>query len=256
MDLCCAAGNSKDLQIQGLTDDRRPVFAAGLAILIAAFKSLDIQEIEFSQDALREGVLYEMEAHLTHPDIRQRSAESLATRYDVDVEQAKRVLATTMELYQQCKKAWEIDNEELKNMLAWSALLHEVGLQINTRGIQRHSGYILQNIELPGFGQEQQNLLATLTRFYRKKIRVAEIPEFTLLAQAQVYKLIALLRLSVLLNIKRQDGILPDISLQAEGNTLSIQFPQGWLEQKPVFSADIERESVYIQELGLKLSYE
>jgi exopolyphosphatase/guanosine-5'-triphosphate,3'-diphosphate pyrophosphatase len=255
MELCCAAGNSRDLQIQGLTDDRRQVFAAGLAILIATFKSLGIQEMEFSQDALREGVLYEMEAHLTHPDIRQRSAESLATRYDVDVEQAKRVLATTMELYQQCKKAWKIDNEELKNMLAWSALLHEVGLQINTRGIQRHSGYILQNIELPGFGQEQQNLLATLTRFYRKKIRVAEIPEFTLLAQEQVYKLIALLRLGVLLNIKRQDDILPIILLTADGDTLQLQFPDEWLEQKPVFSADIERESNYIRELGLKLNY-
>jgi len=256
MDLCCAAGNSKDLQIQGLTDDRRPVFAAGLSILIAAFKSLDVQEIEYSQDALREGVLYEMEAHLTHPDIRQRSAESLATRYDVDVEQAKRVLTTTMALHQQCKKAWKIDNEELKNMLAWSALLHEVGLQINTRGIQRHSGYILQNIELPGFGQEQQNLLATLTRFYRKKIKVAEIPEFTILAQEQAYKLISLLRLGVLLNIKRQDDILPNMFLKAQGNDLSIQFPEGWLQQKPVFSADIERESDYIQELGITLSYE
>jgi exopolyphosphatase/guanosine-5'-triphosphate,3'-diphosphate pyrophosphatase len=255
-DLCCAAGNSKDLQIQGLTDDRRPVFVGGLAILIAVFKSLNIQEMEFSQDALREGVLYEMEDHLTHPDIRQRSAESLATRYDVDVDQAKRVLATTMELYKQCKKAWKIDNRELKNMLAWSALLHEVGLQINTRGIQRHSGYILQNIELPGFGQEQQNLLATLTRFHRKKIKVSEIPEFTLLAQDQVYKLIILLRLGVLLNIKRQDDILPEISFQAEKDKLYIQFPDKWLEQKPVFSADILRESIYIQELGLTLNYD
>jgi len=256
MDLCCAAGNSKDLQLQGLTDDRRPVFAAGLCILIAAFKSLQIQEMEFSQDALREGVLYEMEEHLTHPDIRQRSAESLATRYDVDVDQAKRVLATTMDLYQQCKKPWSIDNKELKNMLAWSALLHEVGLQINTRGIQRHSGYILQNIELPGFGQEQQNLLATLTRFYRKKIKVSEIPEFTLLAQDQVYKLIALLRLGVLLNIKRQDGILPELCLTAEIDTLHIKFPDKWLEHKPLFAADIEQECVYIQELGLNLSYD
>jgi exopolyphosphatase/guanosine-5'-triphosphate,3'-diphosphate pyrophosphatase len=255
MDLCCAAGNSKDLQIQGLSDDRRPVFAGGLAILIAVFKSLDIQEMEYSQDALREGVLYEMEEHLTHPDIKQRSAESLATRYDVDVNQAKRVLVTTMDLYKQCKKAWKIDNKELKNMLAWAALLHEVGLQINTRGIQRHSGYILQNIELPGFGQEQQNLLATLARFYRKKIKMAEIPEFTLLAQDQVYKLVALLRLGVLLNIKRQDDILPVFSVQAEGNKLHIQFPNQWLEQKPVFRADIESECEYIKELGLELSY-
>jgi exopolyphosphatase/guanosine-5'-triphosphate,3'-diphosphate pyrophosphatase len=161
-----------------------------------------------------------------------------------------------MGLYQKVKKSWGIDDTELKNLLAWSALLHEVGLQINTRGIQRHSGYILQNIELPGFGQEQQNLLATLARFHRKKIKAVEIPEFTILAQDQVYKLISLLRLGVLLNMKRQDDILPEISLKAKDNNLHVQFPQDWLEQKSVFSADIERESDYIKELGLTLNYE
>ncbi|MFT6989686.1 MAG: exopolyphosphatase/guanosine-5'-triphosphate,3'-diphosphate pyrophosphatase [Paraglaciecola sp.] len=255
-DLCCAAGNSRHLKLQGLTEDRQPVFAAGLAILIGVFKSLKIDQMEFSPAALREGVLYEMEDNLKQVDIRERSAESLATRYDVDVQHAKRVLTTTMALYQHIKKNWGIDSTELKNLLAWSALLHEVGMQINTRGIQRHSGYILQNIELPGFGQEQQNLLATLARFHRKKIKVVEIPEFTILAQEQIYKLISLLRLGVLLNIKRQDDILPNIYLEAEGRNLSIQFPEGWLEQKPVFSADIERECAYIHELGINLTYE
>jgi exopolyphosphatase/guanosine-5'-triphosphate,3'-diphosphate pyrophosphatase len=60
----------------------------------------------------------------------------------------------------------------------------------------------------------------------------------------------------VLLNIKRQDDILPNMFLKAQGNDLSIQFPKGWLQQKPVFSADIEREIDYIQELGITLSYE
>jgi exopolyphosphatase/guanosine-5'-triphosphate,3'-diphosphate pyrophosphatase len=61
--------------------------------------------------------------------------------------------------------------------------------------------------------------------------------------------------LGVLLNIKRQDDILPIITLKADGDTLHLQFPDKWLEQKPVFGADIERESHYIQELGLKLNY-
>ena len=255
MALCCAAGNSQDLKLAGLSVERQPVLAAGLSILIGIFKSLKIEVMEFSPAALREGVLYEMEDHMQHEDIRERSAESLATRYDVDVAHAKRVLATTMDLYQQCKKSWKIDNKELKNLLGWAALLHEVGLQINTRGIQRHSGYILQNIELPGFGQEQQSLLATLVRFHRKKIKVIEIPEFTILAEEQVYKLITLLRLGVMLNIKRQDDILPDIALTAEAQTLDIELPENWLQNKPVFSADIERESLYLKELGLILNY-
>lgn len=255
MDLCCAAGNSKDLKLEGLSDDRRPVFAAGLSILIAVFKSLNITEMEFSSAALREGVLYEMGDQLAQKDIRQRSAESLGTRYDVDIEQAKRVLNTTMVLFHQVRKAWDISYPELKSLLGWSALLHEVGLHINTRGIQRHSSYILQNIDLPGFGQEQQNVLATLVRFHRKKIRSTEIAEFTLLQQSQVLKLIALLRLGVLLNIKRQDDILPDIKIAVEDKKIILTFPEDWLSQKPVFSADLEREVDYLKDIDIKLQY-
>ena len=256
MNLCCAAGNSKDLKLEGLNEDRRPVFAAGLAILIGIFKSLNISEMEFSPAALREGVLYEMEDQLAHTDIRQRSADSLATRYDVDIEHAKRVLHTTMHLYKQVNKTWGIQHKELQSLLGWSALLHEVGMQINTRGIQRHSGYILQNIELPGFGQEQQNLLATLARFHRKKIRRNDVPEFSLIQQHQVFKLLALLRLGVLLNIKRQDDILPEINISADNNTIMLNFPADWLAQKPVFSADLERETDYLKELDFKLRYQ
>lgn len=253
MELACAAGNSEALALDGLSEDRKPVFAAGLAILIGIFKSLDISEMELSSAALREGVLYEMEDNLKQVDIRQRSAESLATRYDVDVAHAKRVLGTTFDLYQQVKKPWKIDDPELKNILGWAALLHEVGLQINTRGIQRHSGYILQNIDLPGFSQEQQTLLSSLARFHRKKIKLVELPEFTTFNQDQVYKLIALLRLGVLLNIKRQDGILPKICLSTSDSDLNIQFPENWLQGKPVFSADIENEKRYLKELKFNL---
>ena len=255
MNLCCAAGNSKDLKLQDLNDDRRPVFAAGLAILIAIFKSMGISEMELSSAALREGVLYEMGDQLAQTDIRQRSADSLATRYDVDIEHAKRVLNTTMTLYQQVRKSWGIQHAELRSLLGWSALLHEVGLQINTRGVQRHSGYILQNIDLPGFGQEQQNLLSTLVRFHRKKIRTSDIPEFTLLQPEQVLKLMILLRLGVMLNIKRQDDILPDIKITADEKSIKLSFPDDWLQQKPVFSADLEREMDYLNDIDFKLRY-
>ncbi|MEP0356685.1 MAG: exopolyphosphatase [Paraglaciecola sp.] len=255
MELCCKAGNSDNLKLDGLSIDRQPVLAAGLSILIGIFNSLKIDAMEFSTAALREGVLYEMEDNLQQLDIRERSAQSLATRYDVDVDHAKRVLATTMNLYQQSKKTWKIESKELKSLLEWSALLHEVGLQINTRGIQRHSAYILQNIELPGFGQEQQSLLATLVRFHRKKIRVAEIPEFSIIGHEHVHKLMVLLRLGVLLNIKRQDDILPDYSIIAKGQNITLGLPENWLQTKPVFSADIERERDYLQELNFTFEY-
>lgn len=251
----CEAEHIDNVKFDGLSDDRKPVFAAGLAIMTAIFKSLKIEDMEFTPAALREGVIYEMEEQLTHPDIRERTAESLATRYDVDIEQATRVLRTTMTLYDACCTEWKVKHAESRSMLGWAALLHEVGLQINSRGVQRHSSYILQNVDLPGFNQEQQNLLAVLTRFHRKKIRPQEIPQFFQFSPDRVAKLIALLRVGVLLNIKRQDGILPDIKVKTNKQQLQLTFPKEWLSQKPIFSADLEREAEQIQALGLTLVY-
>lgn len=250
---CKQAGHVDHLEYPEISVDRRPVFAAGLSILMAIFKSLDIQEMVYSSAALREGVLYEMEDQLTQPDIRGRTAQSLAQRYDVDTDQAKRVLDTTLDLYDQVKADWKIKKSELRNMLGWASLLHEVGLQINSRGVQRHGAYILENVEMPGFNQEQQRLLARLVRYHRKKIRLAEEPGYYQYQDEEINKLLILLRLGVALNIKRQDGILPPIKAKVSKQTLTLKFPEGWLDEKPIFSADLERESAHITAVSLAL---
>ncbi|MBN7818730.1 exopolyphosphatase [Bowmanella yangjiangensis] len=253
VDACVKAEQLDKLNFKELGDDRKPIFAAGLAILLAIFESLDIQLMEFSMAALREGVIYEMEDRLEHQDIRERTAESLAVRYDVDTEQAKRVLNTTMVLYHQVAEDWDIKHEELQSLLGWSALLHEVGLQINSRGVQRHSGYILQNADLPGFNQEQQDLLATLVRFHRKKIKTSDFPEFSQYRNEQVQRLICILQLGVVLNIKRLDDFLPQIKAKAKQDKLLLEFANDWLQNAPLVVADLELQAEYLQGCGIRL---
>ncbi|XOV80752.1 MAG: exopolyphosphatase [Aestuariibacter sp.] len=255
IDQCCDAGRISKLKFSELSEDRRPVFPAGLAVLTAIFESLDIEEMQYSPAALREGVLYEMEDRLEHHDIRQRTAESIAVRYDVDTQQAKRVLNTTSFLYEQCAGKWQLKNAELKSILGWAALLHEVGLQINSRGVQRHSAYILANAELPGFNQEQQTVLATLVANHRKKIRGEDIPEFAQFDRNEVLKLIALLRLGVLLNMRRQDNILPKIKVTAEQQAINLHFTKNWLNTKPLVVADLDTEYNRLQAIDIHFSF-
>lgn len=250
---CCEAGSIEKLKYAAITEERKPVFAAGLAILTAIFRNFRIDAMDYSSAALREGVLYEMEGRLEHHDIRQRTAESMATRYDVDIEQATRVLNTTSHMYGQCAESWGIDDSELESILAWAALLHELGLQINSRGIQRHSAYILKNAELPGFNEEQQLLLAAVVNCHRKKIRVEEIPMFFQFTHDEVIKLISLLRIGVLLNIRRQDGIVPEFKVTCQNLEIFLSFPDGWLEESPLLCADLQTEQQRIQTLGIKL---
>ncbi len=251
---CVEKGELTALKLGEANEERRNVFPAGLAILIAVFRSLKIKHLEFSPSALREGVIYEMDESLHHNDVRERSVQSLATRYDVDTEQAGLVLDTCFNLYQQVKEDWDLVPDRVQSLLGWSALLHEIGLHIHSRGVQKHSSYILQHADMHGFNAEQQTFLSMMVRFHRKKIKLAELPELTQFRQIELLQCLILLRLSVLLNIKRQSNFVPDVRIEVDDHSIQLTFPNGWLAEHRVISADLEQEQYYLNNIGFKLT--
>ena len=69
--------------------------------------------------------------------MRSRTASSLANQYHIDSEQARRVLDTTMQMYEQWREQQpKLAHPQLEALLRWAAMLHEVGLNIN------HSGFV------------------------------------------------------------------------------------------------------------------
>ena len=239
--------NFSELSLPGLSEERKAVFVPGLAILCGVFDALAIRELRLSDGALREGVLYEMEGRFRHQDIRSRTAQSLVSQYNIDREQARRVLETTTQMYDQ----WQAQNPKLNNpqlaaLLKWAAMLHEVGLNINHSGMHRHSAYILQNSNLPGFNQEQQLMMATLVRCHRKAIKLDELPRFTLFKKKQFLPLVQLLRLGVLLNNQRQATTTPPtLFLKTDENHWTLRFPHDWFSQNALVLLDLEKEQEY-----------
>ncbi|CDH27005.1 exopolyphosphatase [Xenorhabdus bovienii str. Jollieti] len=239
--------NFKSLDLPGLSEDRKQTFVSGLAILCGVFDVLHIQELRLSDGALREGVLYEMEDRFRHQDIRQRTAKSLADHYNIDREQAERVWSTAKTLYDQ----WVTQNPkrlqpQLESILLWAAMLHEVGLSINLSGLQRHSAYILQHTDLPGFNQEQQSLLATLVRYHRKAIKVHEHPRFYLFKKKQYLPMLQILRLATLLNNQRQSTTTPEsLRLDTSHGHWTLYLPQNYLIKNALMQLDLEKEQAY-----------
>ncbi|WP_299998146.1 exopolyphosphatase [uncultured Cedecea sp.] len=251
--------NISALSLPGLSEERKSVFISGLAILCGVFDALAIRELRLSDGALREGVLYEMEGRFRHQDVRIRTAQSLAEQYHIDSDQARRVLETVENLHQQ----WEEQNPKLANLqltalLKWAAMLHEVGLSINHSGLHRHSAYILQNTNLPGFTQEQQLLMATMVRYHRRVVRLDDFPRFTLFRKKHFLPLIQILRLAVLLNNQRQSTTTPPtLTLVTDENHWTLRFPHDWFSQNALVQLDLEREQQYWETvLDWKLSIE
>ncbi len=235
------------LVLPGLSEDRKAVFVPGLAILAGIFDALSISEMRYSDGALREGVLYEMMGRFRHQDIRSRTAESMASHYNIDNLQAQRVLDTTTRLYEQ----WRRQNSEqvspqLEALLKWAALLHEVGLTISHSNIQRHSAYILQHSNMPGFNQDQQMLISTLVRFHRKSFRAEELPSLLLFKKREFLPLIFILRLSTLLNNQRQATTVPaTLKLTTQNGHWTLTFPHNFFTKNALVKLDLEKEQNY-----------
>jgi exopolyphosphatase/guanosine-5'-triphosphate,3'-diphosphate pyrophosphatase len=242
-----------DLELPGLSPDRVPVFAGGIAILAEVMSVLRLEQIHISGGALREGLLYDMLGRLHHQDARERSIQSLQKRYHVDVEQAQRVEATAASLFDAVADEWQLDGEHFRRLLVWAARLHEVGLDIAHARYHHHGGYLLANSDLPGFVHLDQRLLAALVTFHRRKLEDPFLADLPASWRAPMFKLIVLLRLAVLLNRTRGPVDLPRLVLEPGQDVLAVRFPTGWLDLNPLTAADLEQEQGWLQARGFEL---
>ncbi|WP_324018262.1 exopolyphosphatase [Aeromonas caviae] len=244
------------LKLAGLTEERQGVFAAAVAILLGLFTSLPIERMEYSDGALREGLLYEFEERLQHHDIRERTALALSTHYRIDKRQATRVERSVLSLFDALSGPWEMQEEPYRAILGWAARLHEIGLAINYSGIHKHSAYILQNTDLPGFNQDDQALLAALVRFHRKGLKLSELPALPNHDEQTVLRCIRILRLAVAAHHRRQDNLLPEWNVQAAGDQLVVTLPLDWCDENKLLMQNLEKEHRYCHEQGWPLLFQ
>lgn len=245
---------NEELNIAGLTDDRKPLIAAGLSILMALFNALKIKEMKFSKGALREGLLYEMEDSCRANDIRMRTANALAAQYHVDLEQAARIQQTAEQFYRTFTQLDDPQAQARWDLLKWAAMLHEVGLSINYSGYHRHSAYILQHNAMPGFNVDQQTVLSSLVRFHRKAVKLEEIPPLNLFKIKHLYPMIRCLRLAVLLNSQRQVTQLPEMAIKTNREHWTLTLPPEWQQANRLLMADLQKEQEYWYKAGWQLT--
>lgn len=241
---CLKFDRLQQIQLKGLIEERADVLVPGLAILLALFHTFHIRSMRYSDGALREGVMYGLEQAFQVGDIRQRTAEALAEQFNIDAHQAERVKSTALRLFEQVKN-WKNKQQinELRAILGWASMLHEVGISINHNNVQRHSAYIIANRDLPGFDSEQQNLLTLLLRFHLKSFKKSDIRGTSRFQHRDILTLLRLFRLAIILNRSRQATVTPNqLALTISPTHWQLQFEPDFLRQNPLLLADLEEE--------------
>lgn len=248
-----ACGQVDKLDIVGLAQERKAVFASGLAILIGLFRQLHIPGMTLSGGALREGILYGMLPQLQHTDVRNRTIASLMVRYYIDQQHASRVAEMAHSMAAQLQEQWNLAKFEGLSMLRAGALLHELGLLIEYKNHHHHGAYIISHTELPGFTRAQQQLLMALVFNHRLDIQREVIARQTMTSVLLAVRLTRILRLAVILSMRRKHEALPEVQISAQAEVLIVQLPKGWLDQHPLMRAELEQEVAYQQAAGWQL---
>jgi exopolyphosphatase / guanosine-5'-triphosphate,3'-diphosphate pyrophosphatase len=251
-ELMIAAGHVDDLDLPGLKSDRKPVFAGGLAVLIATFEALKIESMQVSEGALREGLLYERLGRIQSEDTRLTTVSSMQHRFQISEKHARRVSKKANQFLTACEKDWEI-GLEYQELLHWACSLHEIGLAVSLSGYQKHGAYLLDNADLPGFSYEEQSWMSLLVRCHRKKISNKLFSDLPYAEQKIALRLVVLLRLATLLHRSRKEETAIIERIIPGEHCLTLLFAKDELLNHPLQLASLEQEAQYLQKVDFDL---
>lgn len=241
------------LDIEGLLESRKPIFASGLSILIALFEQLGIKEMNISGGALREGLIYGMLDSIRGKDRHDQTLREVMQRFQIDAEHALVVRDVATGLCQQMCAQSNVCNFDTLSVIGAAALLHETGLLIEYKKYHQHGAYILSHITLPGFTRLQKKAITDLVLSHRLDIDSKLFDRYHTDVRQQMLSLSRILRLAVVLCIRRKDNFLPEIVLEMDGNNWHLKFPQGWLKEHPLIDAELANESWLQHKAGWQL---
>jgi exopolyphosphatase/guanosine-5'-triphosphate,3'-diphosphate pyrophosphatase len=245
-----------DAGLPGLAPDRMDIFAAGVAILSACFEVLQIQTLRFAPVSMLQGMIGAAVVEDLTQDLCEDSVERLAERYGVDRPQALRVMDSATELFAKTAAWWEPDDLPLRQLLRWAARLHEVGVVVSSSHYHRHGGYIIKHSQMPGFTHPQQNILALLVRGHRRSMPGLAFRAFDPDLADKLLRLVALLRIAVILQRSHCDGDAPtSLSLTANQNTLHLRCGADWLATHPLSHKELQVEAGQLHRVGLNLVF-
>lgn len=233
------AGSVARLRLRGLREERRPVLAGGVAIMSALFKEFDLQHMEFSDGALRLGVLYDQLGRYHHEDMRTATVKRFMQRYEVDRRQATRVAQMALSLLHRLVPATIEEDHPDAQFLLWAAQLHEIGISVAHSSYHKHSAYILANADMPGFSRRDQLCLSRLVLGHRGKLERAQPLDKT----APEWTLLFCLRLAALLCRARDDQPLPEFAVGFTRNGFRLDMGVDALKALPLTAVALEDEA-------------
>jgi exopolyphosphatase/guanosine-5'-triphosphate,3'-diphosphate pyrophosphatase len=243
------AGDLGRLELAGVRPDRLPVLPGGVAILSAVVSELGIAEMAAATGAMREGLLYDLLGRVHHRDMRDVTVAQFMHRYHVDAAQARRVGALAQSLYRKLTSDERKSDEDTAAYVGWAAKLHEIGISVAYSGYHKHSAYILEKGDMPGFSRDEQVRLSLLVLAHRRSLKKI----YAQLDEIVDWRSVLALRLAALFYRGRADVSLPAVQAKAQGQRYRLNLDPEWLARNPLTAAALSEETREWERIGFEL---
>lgn len=216
--------------LPGMDTRRADVVLGGAIILEQAILGLNIQELVISGYSLREGVVFDTVQkqrdidqyhHLSH--LRYQSVDSVCELYRVRRPHAEHVKDLCLKLFDDLLSEHRLGDRE-RELLEAAALLHDVGYHISADQHHKHSDYIIRNSSMPGFTNDEAELIACVARYHRKSHPKKKHDDYARLPseEQQVVRVLSgILRICEGLD-RRQQQVVRTLRAEVSADTIEI----------------------------------
>jgi exopolyphosphatase/guanosine-5'-triphosphate,3'-diphosphate pyrophosphatase len=140
-------------------------------------------------------------------------------------------------------------DETAPQIIAWAAKLHEIGISVAYSGYHRHSAYIIENADMPGFSRDEQNRLARVVLAHRRSLRKV----YDKLDDENDLVVALALRLAVLFSRGRTDVRMPPIQARAQGKRFRLALERDWLARNPLTVTALTAEIREWEKVGIEI---
>ena len=165
-------------------------------------KAFGVEQFVVPQSSLRHGLLREAIGHGGWSEALEsqviHSAIALGHKYGFDERHGTQVADLSVRLFRELQADHQLALRH-ERILRIAAILHEVGLFINTRSHHKHSMYIILHSDLFGLSREDMTLIALVARYHRRAAPQPYHEVYALLSRDDrmvVSKLAAILRVA------------------------------------------------------------
>ncbi len=164
------------MKMPSLDKKRADQIVAGGMLIETVMEKCRVNEMILLDRALREGLIADflirrtpsVPAKIQARELRGRSMLNLLNRWEIDRKHAEYTSRLALQLFDALANFYELGLFE-REVMEYSALLHDIGRVISYPGHHKHGWYIVKNANLVGFQAEELEMIAAIVRYHRKK---------------------------------------------------------------------------------------